>query len=1648
MWRWLLTAFIFICLISVGIMLEKPKGNIVGKVLLEKQLANSTKTIFSTDNILTSNVRVLAYGDVTRGSFVNEKGEYKLDGLPVGRYSLVFKANGYSSQTEWGIEVTEAKDRLVHEVKLNFLTPELSIGSDSKVFTPKEDPYFWFRASAIDKVNVKIYSFDPVKLVNSDMKDKSDYLSFLLGNYYYNNDSLLGKTIETQKPLMEWSKDVYYDSSDYGRANLKIDKKLPAGSYLMLAEGKSSFNDKEYKDYYWFTVSDIGIITKHAPGKLLVRAVDFNTLKSVSGVSLKVYNRYDKCSLLADAITNKDGLASIPMKEVSDESYNSLFILAEKDKSIAVNGSYTWYYSEDKYKVYTYTDRPIYRPDQTVYFKGIVREEEDGNVKNVVKESVKVTVFNPDDEVVSTYKLTTNDFGTYSAYVSLPKNAMLGSYKIETEIGANNYDSYFELAEYRKPEYKVEVVPGSELIIGGNKTIATIKANYFFGYPVTKAKVKYTVYSSPDYGYKWKLLPRPSYYSYYDDWDEEDDEYGSYGSSSGEIVAEGYATTDENGEAKIAYKTMKTKLAQDEYYSYSDSIAQTYKVEAEVTDISRKTTSGSQSFTVVSGKYALFAEPDSYVCTPGKDLKVNIKAIDFDKKSVSVPVRLELQSWEWNQAEWEYVNPKVVSTTSVETSKDGEAVASLSIPKDSPTSNYKIVAYSKDALGNDISTVNYVWVANYEYDEYKTDVKPKLQMTFDKKVYQNGDKAKVMLVSPVKDVQALVCIEGTELFSCKVVDMKSNTYMFEVPVEKKYMPNAYVSVSIVAKDRQYYSLTKMMKVSPDIQFLNIDIKPDKTKYKPQDKAVFKIKVTDSKGKPVKAELSAAVVDESIFSIRADSTPDIKKFFYNKKPNYVQTSYSFYNAYSAGGEKIQPHLRKDFKDTAYWNAVVKTDDKGEAIVSLKLPDNLTTWRLTVRAVTKDTKVGSAIDKILVTQDIIVRLSLPRFYTVGDKAVLASIVHNYTDEKQDLQLKLELPDNLKFNGPGKKPELFIKVPAQDKIRQDWNIEAKTVGDVKVRAYALSSKIKGDAIENPISILPYGVSINNVASGEMFETEGSEIINTRIDEKAVAGSINWTLRVSPSNASMIFGSLEYLIQYPYGCTEQTMSKLMPSVVVANVSKMLGVPLSPKAKTKLPDVIDESKAILYKNQHSDGGWGWWEKDSSRGYMTAYVLHGAKYVVDSGYKFDGERVQRGLAWLQKYFKEPDVVKASKNVDSTTNTNWYEHTTDDLTYACYVYALYGWKNDEILTNLYNRKTTLSNEALAYLSLAYAESNKKDKAEELLDTLVSRVDVALPLVSFGMSQKLLEKFGLSLAPLYSYNEVEISAIVLRAMLKVRPNDPIVDQIVPLLMEKRHGNYWDNTKTTSTVILSLADYVKELGKEESPDYDVVVKLDGKEISKLHFDKTNMFSEEKVITIPENIIKNANELVIEKTGEGKMYYSSNFDYYKHYNTDETIPAVTDNGVVITKEFFKLTSTTDADGYIKYEKAPFNGEAQAGEVLLVKLTLNNSDFGQYILLEDPKASGMEVVSSDPEEELGSNFDDAEENLPYWWRTWWTHKSDKDTHMAFFMTLLDKGKHEIYYLVRPELPGNYLIRPTTVTGMYSNVISGSTESSRIEVKE
>lgn len=202
----------------------------------------------------------------------------------------------------------------------------------------------------------------------------------------------------------------------------------------------------------------------------------------------------------------------------------------------------------------------------------------------------------------------------------------------------------------------------------------------------------------------------------------------------------------------------------------------------------------------------------------------------------------------------------------------------------------------------------------------------------------------------------------------------------------------------VGEEKRFIFGQKLLQVSPQDRFLQVEVTPDNGEYKPREKARYTIKTTDAGGKPVSAEVSLSVVDEAIYAISEEMVPEIKRFFYGKRPNLVATTTSFVERYFGGAKKEAREKRGDFRDTAYWNPTILTDENGEAKVELQLPDNLTTWRATARAHTLETSVGSGVNKVLARKKLLARLALPRFFVEGDTVSLGGIVHNSTGTKR--------------------------------------------------------------------------------------------------------------------------------------------------------------------------------------------------------------------------------------------------------------------------------------------------------------------------------------------------------------------------------------------------------------------------------------------------------------------------------------------------------------------------------------------------------------------------------------------------------------------------------------------------------------------------
>ncbi|MGH9940016.1 MAG: alpha-2-macroglobulin family protein, partial [Blastocatellia bacterium] len=346
------------------------------------------------------------------------------------------------------------------------------------------------------------------------------------------------------------------------------------------------------------------------------------------------------------------------------------------------------------------------------------------------------------------------------------------------------------------------------------------------------------------------------------------------------------------------------------------------------------------------------------------------------------------------------------------------------------------------------------------------------------------------------------------------------------------------------------------------KFLNLEIIPDKKEYKPRDPASYTVVARNTDGTPAAGvELSLGVVDEAIYSVRPDTTGDIRRAFYGTRYNRVETHFSTaYNFTGYSGSKrmelaankpsyqladfkreeqlVEPKVRKNFKDTAFWKPDVVTGADGKATVKFDLPENLTTWRATARAVTGDLRVGSVVSRVLSRKDLILRLETPRFMTEGDVVTVSGIVHNYLNSDKAAQIKLEIAGANLLDAA----QQTVTISKEGEQRIDWRIAASQLGEVTLLATA-KTDVESDGIELKLPVIPQGLKRTKGSAAAMTEEAGERTFT--LDVPADAGARTLRIEAAPSIAGAMFGALDYLTGYPYGCVEQTMSRFLPNVV-----------------------------------------------------------------------------------------------------------------------------------------------------------------------------------------------------------------------------------------------------------------------------------------------------------------------------------------------------------------------------------------------------------------------------------------------------------------------------------------------------------------------
>ncbi|HVF48894.1 MAG TPA: MG2 domain-containing protein [Pyrinomonadaceae bacterium] len=1463
----------------------------------------------------------------------------------------------------------------------------------------------------------------------------------------------------------------------YDRRMISLGKR-EAGVYLVEAV------NGDLRAYGVTIVTDLTTIQKTSrDGQMLVYAVERRTGQPRGGVRVEIVRGAES---LQGGVTDKQGLLRITLdkkkaaaldakqaeaaagdaeagageegaeaaEESSEPVNDSYLVLASEGENFAVSDLDSFYFSggegegefaeegegeggsDETLTSYIYTDRPVYRPEQKVYFKGILRRLTENGYRLLPGKTISVTVDDPNSGRLFEQELKLSSRGTFGGELDLPEEAALGTYNITAQVGETTATGYFDVQEYKKPEYKVSVGVPQRYVNAGETTKFTVSAKYFFGAPVTRAGVKYYVYRSRYYGW-WRGEGEDEELAdeFGEDPSAEEGEGGEGGYGYGDqLVQEGEGKLDAQGRLEIPFN-----VAPPDAKELYDS---TYRIDVQVTDAARRTMDGSASFIGVRANTVATAQPERFVYYQNDTAKILVRAGDREGRPVQTRVKLTFVERRWEKVArkddfgQEYpgydMKEKELSAATVETNAQGEA--SYDYRVQIPGSVH--IKTTVEERGKQVTSEGgSIWVADREnqWTDLSYQGEETIKLVPDKKSYRVGETAHVLALLPTDKAHLLVTTELMNVLTVRQVESVGRTVVIDVPIEARYAPNVFLNVTYV-RNSDMYTQDQMLVVPARDKLLNLQIIPDKKEYKPRDPASYTILARNMDGSPAAgAEVSLGVVDESIYSIAGESVTDIRRHFYGRRYNEVTTSFSVnYTFTGYAGKKpmqlaanrrafqladfkndaefVNPKIRKIFKDTAFWQSNVVTGADGKASVKVDLPDNLTTWRATARAVTADTRVGVAVEKVLARKDVILRLAMPRFLTEGDTVTLSGIVHNYLKQDKTTKITIDVGGGARLLDP---PAQTVQIPSQGEHRVNWRVAAPHTGELTILAKALTDT-ESDAVEMGLEVVPRGLRRVHAESVAVSENDAEQSYTFKLPANAEQYSRRLRIEVAPSIAGTLFGALDYLTGYPYGCTEQTMSQFLPTVIVAQTLKEVQS-ASIKDSNNIERKVRRGLRRLYGFQHEDGGWGWWKNDATDPFMSAYVVDGLTLARRAGYEVDEARLERGREKLRAMI---DSGKTDEGADIDLETR---------AYMIYALATSGAGEARYTDDLFNKRGNLQPYGRSLLALALSTLGDAKRAQVVAAEIERTVSSDARGAHWPSNRK--THYGTT-----ESNEVEATALSLKALARISPQSALMPQAARwLVLSRKHGNYWYSTKDTAFAIFGLTDYLKA-SSELSPDYSLEVYLNGEQVLAKQMTAADATSAPSIVIQRKGTeVGGASEIRIVKHGAGLLYLSTTLT---HYTNEEQVAAQGSPQLRVTREYLRLRVVEDDKGTPTWKTEPLSGELRSGDTIVSRLKVEGQQ-ASYLLIEDPIPAGCEQVA----EVSGISLDyDASG-----WSDWYSAREFRDQKAAFFVNHFD-GNAVFQYAMRVQVPGEFRIAPARVEQMYQPTVQANTAGGALTI--
>lgn len=1452
--------------------------------------------------------------------------------------------------------------------------------------------------------------------------------------------------------LREWTPELRAGKDRFARISLSLDdeKPLTPGYYYLGLTAEPLAPLHRFLQGAIFIVSNDNLVLKATQNEALAWLVDSENGQPVSDVPLVFYN--DIWDVVGQTVTDKKGLAHLKDAEnvqyVQSVGENHLALAALAWGS-GVNegqfGIWTDYWSPIKNNfAYTYTERPLYRPNQPVYIKGIVRINDDLHYSLPALDQVYLTIENEQGKVFDeTVTLSKN--GTFASEFQLSADAPVGNYSIlirETP-GGDTVLSWtdFRVAEYVKPEFQVTASVDRPIVLSGEEVKFSLDAAYYSGGSLSSASVAWFMEMQP-YFY---TAPQPYDGYSFSDFDYYDYYFNGGGATNGPpVIKEGLGQTDENGRFELMQTLELPK----------DSLSQQVAFSANVTDVGGNLVGSSTSLTLLGSAVHAGIRPENYVGKAGEAQTFNLVVLDMDGKPVAkhdVSVAFVEQRWfsvvrkdENGISRWETSVKNIpAGSASATTDENGLAAVAFTPPSGG---EYKASITAKDRDGRPAKASTYLWISSSDYVPWRQNNDRSFQLIADKNSYNPGDSAQILIAQPFEgENYALITTERGHIYEKEVIKLQNNSTLYELPITSDMAPVMYVSVMVVkGADSKTPADFKMgmlrINVKPAGQSIFVSLQSDKTTARPGDSVTYTLKTKDLDGKPVQADISLALVDKAVLALApANSLPLLDAFYPERGLSVVSASSIVLNAedFNANYQATEPTgersgggggkgegdtgivtVRENFKDTAFWQAQVLTDENGTAQVRVTLPDNLTTWQMTARAVTDDTRVGEAQSELLSTRPLQIQLQTPRFFVVEDAVTLGAVVHNNTDQTLSVKVSLQA-EGLTLNSPA------VQTVSVDPMRQTyitWDaITVRTAKRVDLIASA-ESGIYSDSTRPTLGTLPgqglpvlaYRVT-ETVGSAGFLREEGSVTEAISLPKALFESSLsaNLNLDVSPSLAASMTDGLTYLNDYPYLCVEQTVSRFLPNLVSLEALKLAGKSSGDLQKA-LDGQVQPALQRIISNQNSDGGWGLWPGSESQANTTAYVILGLVEARKAGYAFPADTEEQGLTYL-----EEQVANTF-----SSNLTWQNN---QAAFALYALAQGGRANGSRISSLYNSRAKLDIYGRALMMQAMQFEDPKDERIRALLAEINSV-AAKSAAGTWWNEKEVDYWNWN-------TDVRTTAIVLNALIQVDPQNSLIPDGIRWLMKHREGSHWYSTQETAWSLMALTNWLS-LSGEFKTDYQYAIGLNGKLLETKQADVSHLAETTSLrLDAAKLLADNANYLVLTRSsGPGVLYYTAYMDYSLPV---KDIPAL-DQGILVSQQYYHPDDL----------KTPVS-EIARGELLQVRLTLVVPQSLHYVVVDAPLPAGLEAVDASlmTSQQVPSAYQSQDYDR-YGWGWWYFYyKQIYDEKVVMSADFLPAGTYTITYLARASTVGQFHVLPVTAKEFYFPDVAGRSAGAEFMVK-